>query len=143
MADLHLPLRRGEGPARLGAPTLIGGEEGIRVHWYPLRTVSGRRSEGEVLPHRHAVGRVLERAGAGKHRGGRKVGCKKRGFGGVKGSFLNYLEDGDASWYGLLEVRGGGVRLASHGLNDSTFSSSYQGGVGSTQLLFYPSWPIF
>ena len=36
--------------------------------------------------------------------------------------------DGDASWDGLLEVRGGGVRLSSHGLNDSTFNSSYKGG---------------
>ena len=116
---------------------------GIRVFWYPLRTVNGRR-RGGGLPHRHAVGRVLERAGAGKtQRGGKGLGVKKGAWGGQRELPQLAGVDGDANRYGPLGVRGSGVMLSSHGLNDSTFSSSYQGGVGSTQLLFYPSWPIF
>ena len=86
LAGFALTTPQGRGPDAAGAPTLTGGEDGIRVYWYPLRTVSGRRSEGEVLPHRHAVGRVLERAGAGKHRGGERVGVKKGVLGGLKGA---------------------------------------------------------
>ena len=50
-----------------------------------------QRAEGEVyLTGMRSVGSSNGRERV-KHRGGRKVWGLKKGFGGVKGSFLNYL----------------------------------------------------